>query len=106
MSGKEEEDIESTYENFQIEDAENDEIGEEVDTNSKNLKFSSFMKRLGFENEAETDEKSNVPGLSYLEVFKLFLWFGCRAFGGPGFILHYIIYFFYLIVLSQILSTI
>lgn len=28
-------------------------------------------------------DHSNVPDLSYFEVFKLFFWFGCRAFGGP-----------------------
>ena len=27
-------------------------------------------------------EESNIPHLSYFDLFKEFLWFGCRAFGG------------------------
>lgn len=33
--------------------------------------------------ETPEEDKHNVPALSYLEIFKIFIWFGCRAFGGP-----------------------
>jgi hypothetical protein len=40
----------------------------------------AFLSTLGFLREAEGH---NAPQLSLLEIFKIFLWFGARAFGGP-----------------------
>jgi putative chromate ion transporter len=46
----------------------------------KRKTLSSYWASL---NVADNEEKDNVPKLSYWEIFKTFLWFGCRAFGGP-----------------------
>lgn len=46
------------------------------------LGFQLFLERLGFM-EADQADTNKAPKLSYLELFKVFLWFGCRAFGGP-----------------------
>lgn len=35
-----------------------------------------------FEDDEDVDD-SNVPKLSWIQLFIRFLWFGCRAFGGP-----------------------
>lgn len=40
----------------------------------------------GNENDKKNDDKDNaknIPEMTFLELFKIFLWFGCRAFGGP-----------------------
>jgi hypothetical protein len=49
----------------------------------KEIRLDTFLARLGFV-ESEAEEKTNhAPHLSLFELFKVFLWFGCRAFGGP-----------------------
>lgn len=39
---------------------------------------------MGFhvKTQAEMDAENNAPQLPFWKIFKLFLWFGCRAFGG------------------------
>eukprot|EP01033_Poteriospumella_lacustris_P001957 gene1957-1420_t len=50
-------------------------------------KYESFLgrwiRKLGFNVEDNDYSDVNVPKLSYWQIFKIFLWFGCRAFGGP-----------------------
>ena len=46
-------------------------------------KYSAYMHALGFRDVSETEEEGSIPDLSYFELFRVFLWFGCRAFGGP-----------------------
>jgi chromate transporter len=41
------------------------------------------MVSLGFREIQEDAEVGNIPELTFFELFKIFLWFGCRAFGGP-----------------------
>ena len=50
----------------------------------KGKKYSTTLRWLGFREEIvnESDD-CHIPDISYLEIFKIFLWFGCRAFGGP-----------------------
>jgi hypothetical protein len=55
-------------------------LDEPPPANQSNL-WSQFASRLGFLG-SETSE-SNAPQLGYLNLFRKFLWFGCRAFGGP-----------------------
>lgn len=38
---------------------------------------------LSSSGSSKKDDVSNIPDLSYWQVFTTFLWFGCRAFGGP-----------------------
>lgn len=49
-------------------------------------KYESFLgrwiRKLGFNVEDNDYSDVNVPKLSYWQIFKIFLWFGCRAFGG------------------------
>eukprot|EP00598_Pedospumella_elongata_P004021 CAMPEP_0184980308 /NCGR_PEP_ID=MMETSP1098-20130426/10300_1 /TAXON_ID=89044 /ORGANISM="Spumella elongata, Strain CCAP 955/1" /LENGTH=476 /DNA_ID=CAMNT_0027503715 /DNA_START=74 /DNA_END=1504 /DNA_ORIENTATION=- len=44
-----------------------------------------FLERIGFhiKTQAQMDAENNAPRLPPWKIFKLFLWFGCRAFGGP-----------------------
>lgn len=39
---------------------------------------------MGFhvKTQAEIDAENNAPQLPFWKIFKLFFWFGCRAFGG------------------------
>jgi hypothetical protein len=49
--------------------------------NGNNNSLSQFLNRMGIlETESEIQQ---APQLSYFELFKRFLWFGARAFGGP-----------------------
>ena len=43
-----------------------------------------FLERIGFhiKTQAQMDAENNAPQLPPWKIFKLFLWFGCRAFGG------------------------
>lgn len=43
----------------------------------------SILEFFGFKNVALSQEDLNAPQLPYWEIFAIFLWFGCRAFGGP-----------------------
>ena len=52
----------------------------EAHTSPSNTWLSYFKAHVEDVNYAD---HSNVPKLSYLELFKIFLSFGCRAFGGP-----------------------
>lgn len=44
---------------------------------------SSYAKFLSHFEVDHGESDLNVPALTYFELFKMFLWFGCRAFGGP-----------------------
>lgn len=57
------------------------EIGESK-TKGKETKIGSWLRYLGFTYEEDSEEDVQIPSLSYFEVFRTFLWFGCRAFGG------------------------
>jgi len=59
------------------------EKSQNVTVNANKNQYSSLMQKLGFREESETETIANIPELSYLEVLKMFLWFGMRAFGGP-----------------------
>lgn len=49
--------------------------------NGNNNFIENFLQRIKSLSD-ETDEQL-APKLSYLQLFIKFLWFGCRAFGGP-----------------------
>jgi hypothetical protein len=58
------------------------EEGERKDAGKKSFDIFTY---LGFGAEEEfVEEGYAVPDLSYWQLFLTFLWFGCRAFGGPG----------------------
>ncbi len=44
----------------------------------------TFLERIGFhiKTQAQIDAENNAPQLPPWKIFKLFLWFGCLAFGG------------------------
>lgn len=58
-----------------------EEVGESKDAGKKTFDIFSY---LGFNFDETIEEGYSVPKKSYLELFIIFLWFGCRAFGGPG----------------------
>lgn len=58
-----------------------EEEGERKDAGKKSFDIFSY---LGFNFDETVEEGYSVPKKSYLELFIIFLWFGCRAFGGPG----------------------
>lgn len=43
-----------------------------------------FLELLGFNSKtlAELEAENHAPQLPYWKIFKIFFWFGCRAFGG------------------------
>jgi hypothetical protein len=53
----------------------------DVDTKKSKTPWQVWLEKFGFELENE-DELKNVPKISYFEIFRIFFWFGCRAFGG------------------------
>lgn len=54
-----------------------DKLDDGENTDKKNSLFSF----LGFSKKDESE--INAPVLPYIDLFRMFLWFGCRAFGGP-----------------------
>ncbi len=58
-----------------------EETGEKKDVDKKSFSIANY---LGFNFDEVIEEGYEVPKKSYLELFLIFLWFGCRAFGGPG----------------------
>lgn len=54
----------------------------EPSSNSPKLSFIGRMVAL-LTTATEDDESCKTPHLSLIELFKVFLWFGVRAFGGP-----------------------
>ncbi len=57
---------------------------EEDEKLSKKGKVGTFLELIGFSTKSkkEAAEDNNAPQLPYWEIFGIFLWFGCRAFGG------------------------
>jgi hypothetical protein len=64
-------------------DIDQAESATSADLEEKAPKYSAYMQALGFRDVSETEEKGSIPDLTYFELFRVFLWFGCRAFGGP-----------------------
>lgn len=58
-----------------------EEVGESKDAGKKPFDIFGYF---GFNFDETIEEGYSVPKKSYLELFIIFLWFGCRAFGGPG----------------------
>ena len=64
-----------------VKDADDLEAGK--DSGKKKGVLTSWMEFFGFKNVEKAPEDMNAPQLPYWEIFAIFLWFGCRAFGGP-----------------------
>ena len=65
----------------ELHNEKNIEIGESKDAGKKTFDILNYF---GFNFEETIEEGYEVPKKTYFELFLIFLWFGCRAFGGPG----------------------
>jgi len=68
-------------------DANLEESKEKVPTHANAyspILLRSVLNWMGFhvKTQAEMDAENNAPQLPFWKIFKLFFWFGCRAFGG------------------------
>jgi chromate transport protein ChrA len=67
-------------------DADNKQEEDPLPSTSAKVQMKDWLKKFGFQFEdsrKEEDDIIAIPPLSYWELFKIFFWFGCRAFGGP-----------------------
>jgi chromate transport protein ChrA len=68
---------------------ETDKKGEDEDplpSASTKVQMKEWLKRFGFQfedSQKDEDDVVAIPSLTYWQLFKIFFWFGCRAFGGP-----------------------
>lgn len=60
-----------------------DDLEANKDSGKKKGTVTSWLEFFGFKYVEKSQEDLNAPQLPFWELFILFLWFGCRAFGGP-----------------------
>lgn len=76
--GEEEKDKDNSNDN----DIENPQPNKSADETKNDTFFGRWLRKFGFNVEDNDYSDVKVPPMSYWQIFKVFFWFGCRAFGG------------------------
>lgn len=77
-----EEECDDKVELFDLEKGDAEKSASSADESKNETSLGRWLKKLGFNFEENDYSDVNVPELSYWQIFKIFFWFGCRAFGG------------------------